>query len=134
MDLRVLPSPCREGTHCEDCQGERGVSFRASLRRAYPQTLDVDGACKFGVPRGFVGVKVWPATGAQSARARTPPLELPPKSAGPGDLVEWAAKYTGAAALAKLYTHITGEPCGCAERKEKLNAWWNAIKAKVRGS
>jgi hypothetical protein len=57
---------------------------------------------------------------------------LPPRAAGPGDLIAWVAKHTGGCALARLYTHITGEPCGCEERREKVNAWWEGVKARLR--
>lgn len=52
---------------------------------------------------------------------------LPPKALRdlniplPGDVVETIAKRIGADRLAKLWERWTGMPCGCAERKEKMN-------------
>ena len=39
-----------------------------------------------------------------------------------GDVVESIAKRIGADRLARLWEKWTGVPCGCAERREKLNA------------
>jgi hypothetical protein len=43
------------------------------------------------------------------------------KSKGLGDTVEKIAKTIGADKVAKVYEKISGKPCGCASRKEKLN-------------
>jgi hypothetical protein len=45
----------------------------------------------------------------------------PPPPFGLGDLVAAAAKVTGAAKIAELFTRLTGKDCGCAKRREKLN-------------
>jgi hypothetical protein len=41
--------------------------------------------------------------------------------AGLGDTVADVTHITGIDRLAKLYEEVTGKPCGCAERQEKLN-------------
>lgn len=41
--------------------------------------------------------------------------------AGLGDAVANVTRVTGIDRLAKLYEDVTGKPCGCAERQEKLN-------------
>lgn len=38
-----------------------------------------------------------------------------------GDILHAAAKVTGVAAVAKLVEKIRKKPCGCAERRKKLN-------------
>jgi hypothetical protein len=43
------------------------------------------------------------------------------KSKGLGDTVEKIAKTIGADKVAGVYEKVTGKPCGCAARKEKLN-------------
>ena len=40
---------------------------------------------------------------------------------GLGDVVADVTNITGVDRLAKLYEEITGKPCGCDERREKLN-------------
>jgi len=40
---------------------------------------------------------------------------------GLGDVVADVTNITGIDRLAKLYEEITGKPCGCEERREKLN-------------
>lgn len=40
---------------------------------------------------------------------------------GLGDVVEWFARKTGLARVAKTYERATGKPCGCAQRQAKLN-------------
>jgi len=40
---------------------------------------------------------------------------------GLGDVVADVTNITGVDRLAKLYEEITGKPCGCEERREKLN-------------
>lgn len=47
----------------------------------------------------------------------------------PGDIVEAIAHRIGADRLAKWWERKTGKPCGCAERKEKMN---NAAKRLMR--
>lgn len=127
--LEQLPPTCRVGVHCEDCQSGGGARFRASLHTKHPQAISAEGTCALGLKHGHKGNAPW----ASEKKPRPAPPPLPPKSAGPGDLVEWAAKYTGAAHLARLYTHLTGEPCNCETRKDKLNKWWAGIVAKVKG-
>jgi len=46
---------------------------------------------------------------------------------GLGDMIEKLAKFTGLSKLAEVYERLTGKPCGCSERREKLNRW------KIRG-
>ncbi len=41
--------------------------------------------------------------------------------AGLGDAVAQATHLTGLDRLAATYTQVTGKPCGCKERQEKLN-------------
>ena len=41
--------------------------------------------------------------------------------AGLGDTVADLTRLTGVDQLAKAYEEITGKPCGCEQRKEKLN-------------
>ncbi len=43
------------------------------------------------------------------------------KSRGFGDTVEKVAKFVGADKVAKKYEKVTGKPCGCSERRDKLN-------------
>jgi len=40
---------------------------------------------------------------------------------GLGDVVADVTNITGVDRLAKLYEEVTGKPCGCEERREKLN-------------
>lgn len=40
---------------------------------------------------------------------------------GLGDVVADVTSLTGIDRLAKMYEEITGKPCGCEERREKLN-------------
>ncbi len=40
---------------------------------------------------------------------------------GLGDVVADVTNITGVDRLAKLYEELTGKPCGCDERREKLN-------------
>lgn len=40
---------------------------------------------------------------------------------GFGDTVADLTHLTGVDRLAKAYEQVTGKPCGCAERQEKLN-------------
>jgi len=40
---------------------------------------------------------------------------------GLGDVVADVTNITGIDRLAKMYEEITGKPCGCEERREKLN-------------
>jgi len=40
---------------------------------------------------------------------------------GLGDVVADVTNITGVDRLAKLYEQLTGKPCGCDERREKLN-------------
>ena len=40
---------------------------------------------------------------------------------GLGDTVADLTQLTGVARLAKAYEQVTGKPCGCDERQEKLN-------------
>lgn len=40
-----------------------------------------------------------------------------------GDLVEQLAQVTGMAKVAQVVEKVTKKPCGCAERKRKLNEW-----------
>ena len=40
----------------------------------------------------------------------------------PGDVIEKIAHRIGADRLAKLWERWTGKPCGCAERRDKINA------------
>jgi hypothetical protein len=42
-------------------------------------------------------------------------------AAGLGDVVAEVTNITGVDRLAKSYEEITGKPCGCDERREKLN-------------
>ncbi len=43
------------------------------------------------------------------------------QSRGLGDTVAKITKATGLDQLSKLYTEITGLPCGCSQRQEALN-------------
>lgn len=49
-----------------------------------------------------------------------------------GDLVEQLAKKIGADRLAAWWEKKTGRPCGCAERKEKLNHATRALARLAR--
>ena len=40
---------------------------------------------------------------------------------GLGDVVADITNITGVDRLAKMYEELTGKPCGCEERREKLN-------------
>ena len=40
---------------------------------------------------------------------------------GLGDVVADVTNITGVDRLAKMYEELTGKPCGCEERREKLN-------------
>lgn len=40
-----------------------------------------------------------------------------------GDVIEEAAKIIGADKVAKAVERVTKKPCGCAQRKQRLNAW-----------
>lgn len=40
---------------------------------------------------------------------------------GLGDVVADVTNITGIDRLAKMYEELTGKPCGCEERREKLN-------------
>lgn len=42
-------------------------------------------------------------------------------ASGLGDVVAEVTNITGIDRLAKLYEELTGKPCGCDERREKLN-------------
>jgi len=44
-----------------------------------------------------------------------------PRLNGLGDLVEVAAKATGMDKVARVVEKATGKPCGCADRRDKLN-------------
>jgi len=46
---------------------------------------------------------------------------VPSQSRGLGDTVFKITHATGLDKLAEIYTKITGQPCGCAERQEALN-------------
>lgn len=41
---------------------------------------------------------------------------------GVGDTLERVIKKTGLASLAKGYEKITGKPCGCLARRDRLNS------------
>ena len=51
----------------------------------------------------------------------TPDMAVRQQSRGLGDTVAKITHATRVDELAKLYTQITGRPCGCAERQEALN-------------
>ena len=40
---------------------------------------------------------------------------------GVGDVVEIAARMTGVKAAVQVVEKITGKPCGCEKRRDKLN-------------
>lgn len=42
-------------------------------------------------------------------------------SRGIGDTVARVARVTGVAAVARTVERVTGKPCGCAERRRRLN-------------
>ena len=42
-------------------------------------------------------------------------------ASGLGDVVADVTYVTGVDRLAKLYEELTGKPCGCDERRQKLN-------------
>jgi hypothetical protein len=46
---------------------------------------------------------------------------------GLGDTVADLTHLTGMDALAKTYTQLTGNDCGCAQRQEKLNQLFPSI-------
>ena len=45
----------------------------------------------------------------------------PQQSRGLGDTIKMIADATGMSYLAKVYERATGQPCGCEERRKKLN-------------
>lgn len=47
---------------------------------------------------------------------------LDPSVKGLGDVVAAVAEVTGVAAVARTVERVTGKPCGCAQRRAKLNA------------
>ena len=49
-----------------------------------------------------------------------------------GDVLEEAAKIIGADKVAKAVERVTKKPCGCAKRKEALNAWHVAAAERRR--
>jgi len=74
-----------------------------------------EGSC----PKGYYTTglpDIPPTTGTAAASPHPPDIPLA------GDVVEAIAKRIGADRLAKLWERWTGTPCGCAERKAKLNA------------
>jgi hypothetical protein len=50
------------------------------------------------------------------------------RSVGLGDTVAKVTKATGLDELSKLYTRITGKPCGCSERQDALNKLFPYVK------
>lgn len=46
---------------------------------------------------------------------------LDPSVKGLGDVVAAVAEVTGVAAVARTVERVTGRPCGCAERRRRLN-------------
>lgn len=46
---------------------------------------------------------------------------LDPTVRGLGDVVAAVAEVTGVAAVARTVERVTGKPCGCAERRRRLN-------------
>ena len=84
------------------------------------------GCCSLGLFGGKPshGTCMW----CQNNRSPNQPVPLviesksqPTKIPLAGDLVAAAAKRIGADRLAKLWEKWTGKPCGCAERKERMN-------------
>lgn len=78
----------------------------------------IDHATKASCPLGKFSEPEAPATAAGSIGEPAKQEALIPL---PGDLIEAVAKRIGLDRLAKFWERRTGKPCGCAERKEKIN-------------
>lgn len=48
-----------------------------------------------------------------------------------GDIVENALKKAGAKKLARATQRVTGKPCGCGKRKQRLNNLHKNLKNKI---
>lgn len=46
---------------------------------------------------------------------------IDPNVRGLGDVIAAVAEVTGAAAVTRTVERVTGKPCGCAERRRRLN-------------
>ena len=92
---------CRSGVHCRTCRDlERGRAWRQSLVATFRPPPD---APEFRCPHG----KAW---------------GYRPPDRGVGDTVERVLRVTGIGRLAKwLIRALTGKPCGCGQRRERLN-------------
>ncbi len=47
-----------------------------------------------------------------------------------GDIVERLAQVTGMEKVAQVVEKVTKKPCGCAERKRKMNEWHQRLLEK----
>jgi hypothetical protein len=108
----------------------RRCPLRAGPR---PHVCSVDGesclghASRVHCPNGFYEE----VTRELAARQALPILPDRPPIPLAGDVVEAIAKRIGADRLAKWWERLTRKPCGCAQRKKRLNAatrrllaWW----------
>jgi len=91
----------RSGSHCRLCrQREGGRGWRSGL------------ASRFAIPAG----------GPDFECPRGRPWGWRPPDRGLGDTVEWVLAATGIGPLAKrLIRRVTGRPCGCGHRRDRLN-------------
>jgi hypothetical protein len=92
---------CRSGGHCRTCRDLKdGRAWRLSLAAAFALPSGTpDFACPHGRPWGYR-----------------------PPDRGVGDTVERVLRVTGTGPVAKwLIRALTGKPCGCGRRRERLN-------------
>ena len=101
--MRPFPETrhCRSGGHCRTCRDlEGGRAWRQSLAARFELP---PGAPDFACPHG----KAW---------------GYRPPDRGLGDTVERVLRATGIGRVAKrLIRALTGKPCGCGQRRERLN-------------
>jgi len=92
---------CRSGVHCRTCRDrEGGRRWRRSI------------AAHFEVPGGI----------ADFPCPRGRPWGWRPPDRGLGDTVERVLSAMGVGpAYKRLHRRLTGRPCGCAKRRDKLN-------------
>lgn len=107
------PVPCHLETsgRCRICELTEPSSphYREDYRRLYHPE-------EFGGPAQAQSPPEIPIPTATTAARPLPDIPLA------GDVVEAIARRIGADRLARLWEDWTGKPCGCEERKERLNA------------
>jgi hypothetical protein len=123
---------------CEHAQGpEHGRDRICKLAGVRLVAISIQGGCPEGKHEAADAVRTGCGGGGAGARPKatvaTPqgkwPLKIKalallavPGERGVGDTAHRVLSHLGGDGVAKLYEEVTGRPCGCGDRIEKLNA------------